>query len=360
MPGVNFYSRVVLASTATILSLALAGPASAGGPLSGLTQTVSDATTGLGQTVETVGSAVQGVTGAQQAPSSGPDKAAAPVQEEAPAADANAAPQPAAPAPTAVNAVTAVARTVVAETVPALAATANRVVPAASDTAGPVVGEALGNVRAVAGSAVAATGAAVTQVANRTLATVATVTEPVLPVTGALLDQVGATLSTANSGLVASVGELVAPPRSQGSNGPAPPSGGGTGAAPGAVPPGQGADDPAASKRKRKAAGPGTPAAEWVVSPLALDDTSSLTAPGSPRVGARDGNAVPSLAPLTRRVASSTGSSSAGATPGFAFAAFAVIAGLFALAAPGLGRRLKLWPALVRPLAFVSPPDRPG
>jgi hypothetical protein len=39
---------------------------------------------------------------------------------------------------------------------------------------------------------------------------------------------------------------------------------------------------------------------------------------------------------------------------------FAVIAGLFALMAPGLGRRLKFWPALVRPLAFVSPPERPG
>ena len=86
----------------------------------------------------------------------GSDQAAAPGQEPASAADTNAAPQPAAPASAAVTAVTAVTREVVAETVPALAATTNRLAPAASETAGPIIGAALWNMRAVTGSAVAA------------------------------------------------------------------------------------------------------------------------------------------------------------------------------------------------------------
>ena len=88
---------------------------------------------------------------------SGSDRAAAPGQEPAPAADTNAAPQPAAPASAAVTAVTAVTREVVAETVPALAATTNQLASAASNAAEPVTGAALGNMRAVTGSAVAAT-----------------------------------------------------------------------------------------------------------------------------------------------------------------------------------------------------------
>jgi hypothetical protein len=362
MPGVVTQSRAVVASAAALVSLVFAGPASAGGPLLGLTDTVSNVTTGLGQTV---GGAVTDVTGAQQASPSGSDQAAAPGQEPAPAADTNAAPQPAAPAPTAVTTVTAVTREVVAETVPALAATTNQLASAASNAAEPVTGAALGNMRAVTGSAVAATGAVVTQVTDRALATVATVTEPVLPATGALLRQVDDTISMTTTGLVGTVDQVIAPPRSQGSDGPAPTpppaeSSDGSGGLPGAVPPGEVADTPAPAERKRKAALPASQIAHVAAAPpRALDSTPIIQRGSPPRVGAREGGiAVPSLAPATRTVAPST--SSAGGAPGFAFVGFAVVAGLFALAAPGLGRRLKLWPALVRPLAFVSPPERPG
>jgi hypothetical protein len=393
MPGVVSQSRAVVASAAVLVSLAFAGSASAGGPLLGLTDTVSNVTTGLGQTVETVGGTVTDVTGAQQASPSGSDQAAAPGQEPAPAADTNAAPQPAAPAPTAVTAVTAVTRKVVAETVPALAATTNQLASAASNAAEPVTGAALGNMRAVTGSAVAATGAAVTQVTGRALATVvavtepvlsttgaavtqvtgralatvATVTEPLLPATGALLRQVDDTISTTTTGLVGTVNQVLAPSHSQGSNGPTPPppagsSGEGSGGLPGAVPPGDAADTPAPARRKRKAGVPASQVAGVIAAPpQALDSTPIIHRGSPPRVGARDGGiAVPSLAPPMRSAAPSTGSSFAGGASGFAFVAFAVIAGLFVLAAPGLGRRLKLWPALVRPLAFVSPPERPG
>jgi len=368
MPGVVSQSRAVVASIAALVSLALAGPASAGGPLLGLTDTVSDVTTGLGQTVETVGGAVTDVTGAQQASPSGSDEAAAPGQEPAPAADTNAAPQSAAPAPTAVTGVTAVTRTVVAETVPALAATTDQLASAASNAAEPVTGAALGNMRAVTGSAVAATGAAVTQVTGPALETVATVTEPVLASTGALLRQVDDTISTTTTGLVGTVEQVLAPPRSQGSNGPTPPpppaqgSGDGSGGLPGAVPPGKAAGTPAPAKRKRKAAPTASQVADVAAAPpQALDSTSIIHRGSPPRVGARDGGiAVASLAPPMRSTAPSTGSSSAGGAAGFAFVSFVVIAGLFVLAAPSLGRRLKLWPALVRPLAFVSPPERPG
>jgi hypothetical protein len=365
MPGVVTQSRAVVASAAALVSLVLAGPASAGGPLLGLTDTVSNVTTGLGQTVETVGGAVTDVTGAQQSSPSGSDQAAAPGQEPAPAADTNAAPQPAAPAPTAVTAVTAVTRTVVAETVPALAATTDQLASAASNAAEPVTGAALGNMRAVTGSAVAATGAVLTQVTGRALETVATVTEPVLPATGSLLRQLDDTISTTTAGLVGTVDQVLAPPRSQGSNGSTPPpppaeSSDGSGGLPGAVPPGEGADTPAPAERKRKAAPPASQVADVAgAPPQALDSTPIIHRGSPPRVGARDGGiAVPSLASLMRSVAPST--SSAGGAPGFAFVGFAVIAGLFALGAPGLGRRLKLWPALIRPLAFVSPPERPG
>ena len=369
MPGVVSQSRAIVASIAAIVSLSLVGPASAGGPLTGLTDVVSNVTTGVDQTVDSVGNTVEVVTGAQQQSSSGSDEAAEPGQEPVPAADTIAAPQPAAPAPTAVTAVTAVTRTVVAETVPANPATTNRLAPAASDTAEPVIGAVLGNLRAVTGSAVAATGAAVAEVGGAALSTVATVTEPVLPVTGTVLAQVDATISTTTTGLVGTVDELLAPPRSQGSNGlapaPQPEEGAGSG---GSVPgdaassdEGAGAGGPA--KRKRKAASPTAPVAQvplvWTAEPLVAPP---IISPGSPpRAGAGDGGtAVSSLAPPMRTTAPSTGSSSAGGAAGLAFVGFAVVAGLFALAAPGLGRRLKLWPALVRPLAFVSPPERPG
>ena len=366
MPGVVSQSRAVVASAAALVSLALAGPASAGGPLLGLTDTVSNVTTGLGQTVETVGSAVTDVTGAQQTSPSGSDQAAAPGQEPAPAADPNAAPQPAAPAPAATP-VAAVTRAVVAVSVPALAATTNQLASAASNAAEPVTGAALGNMRAVTGSAVAATGAAVTQVTGRALAMVAAVTEPVLPATGALLRQVDNTISTTTTGLVGTVNQVLAPPQSQGSPGPAPSapfaggSGDGSGGLPGAVPPGE-ADTPAPAKRKRKAAPPEAQVTDVLAAPPQLLDSTPIIHRGfPPRVGARDGVVVASsLAPPMRSAAPSTGSSFAGGAPGFAFVGFAVIAGLFALAAPGLGRRLKLWPALIRPLAFVSPPERPG
>jgi hypothetical protein len=365
MPGVVIQSRAVVATAAVLVSLALAGPASAGGPLLGLTDTVSNVTTGLGQTVETVGGAVTDATGAQQASSSGSDQAAAPGQEPAPAADTNAAPQPAAPAPTAVTAVTAVTREVVAESVPALAATTNQLASAASDAAEPVTGAALGNMRAVTGSAVAATGAAVTQLTGRALATVAAVVEPVLPAAGPLLRQVDDTISTTTAALVGTVDQVLALPRSQGSNGPTLPplpvgSSDGPGGLPGAVPPGEAADASAPAERKRKAAPPALQAAV-TAPPGALDSTPIIHRGSPPRVGARDGGtAVPSLAPPARSASPWTGSSSAGGASGFAFVGFAVVAGLFVLAAPGLGRRLKLWPALIRPLAFVSPPERPG
>jgi hypothetical protein len=368
MPGVVSQSRAVVASAAALVSLALAGPASAGGPLLGLTDTVTNVTTGVGQTVEAVGGAVTDVTGAQQASPSGSNQAAAPEPAPAskpapaPAAETNAAPQPAAPAPTAVTAVTSVTRAVVAETVPALAATTNQLASAASNAAEPVTGAALGNMRAVTGSAVAATGALVTQVTGRALATVATVTEPVLPATGAILAHVGETISTTTTGLVGTVDEVLAPPRSPGSQGPAAPPDWSSGGGSGAAPPGAAADTPAPAKRKRKAAPPVARIPDLVVAlPQALDSSPIIHRGSPPRVGVRDGGtAVPSLAPLTRDAAPSKGSSSAGGASGFAFVGFAVIAGLFALAAPGLGRRLKLWPALVRPLAFVSPPERPG
>lgn len=368
MPGVVSQSRAIVASIAAILSLSLVGPASAGGPLTGLTDVVSKVTTGVDQTVDSVGTVVEGVTGARQQSSSGSqDQAAAPGQKPEPAAETTAAPQPAAPAPTVVSVATAVTRTVVAETVPALAVTTNRLAPAASDTAEPVVGAALGNLRAVTGSAVAATGAAVAEVGGAALSTVATVTEPVLPLTGTVLGQVDATISTTTTGLVGTVDELLAPPRSQGSNGPpAPQPGQGSRGVTGEpVAPGDaaGSPGPAKPRRTRKAAKPQAPAGQVPVAPSTqVSETPPIIHPGSPpRAGARDGGtAVPSLAPPTRTAAPSTGSSSAGGASGFAFVGFAVLAGLFALAAPVLSRRLKLWPALVRPLAFVSPPERPG
>lgn len=365
MPGVVHQSRAVVATAAALVSLALAGPASAGGPLLGLTDTVSNVTTGLGQTVETVGVAVTDVAGAEQASPSGSDQAPA-GQEPAPAADTNAAPQPAAPAPTTVTAVTSVTRVVVAETVPAVADTTNQLASAAVDAAEPVTDAALGNLGAVAGSAVEATGAAVTQGTGRALATIATVTEPVLLSTGALLGQVNDTISATTTGLVGTVDEVLAPLRSQGSSGPTPPqpgesSGGWTGSVPGAAPPDEAADAPA-SAEPRKAAPPRSQlAVAMVARPPGLDSPPIIFGGSPPRFGARDGGfAVPSLAPPTRSTAPSTGSSSAGGASGFVFIGFAVIAGLFVLAAPGLGRRLTLWPALVRPLAFVSPPERPG
>jgi hypothetical protein len=358
MPGVVSQSRAVVASAAVLVSLAFAGPASAGGPLLGLTDTVSNVTTGVGQTVETVGGAVTHVTGAQQASPSGSDQAAAP----APAADTNAAPQPAAPAPTAVKAVTSVTRAVVAETVPALAATTNQLASAASNAAEPVTGAALGNMRAVTGSAVAATGALVTQVTGGVLETAATVAEPVLPAAGGLLRQLNDTISTTTTGLVGTVDDVLAPPRSQGSHGSITPPAWSSGGLPGAVPPGEAADTPAIAKRKRNAALTAARAADLEGAlPQALDSTPIIHRGSPPRVGARDGGtAVPSLSPPMRSTAPSPGSSSAGGASGYAFVGFAVLAGLFALAAPALGRRLKLWPALVRPLAFVSPPERPG
>lgn len=369
MPGVVSQSRAIVASIAAILSLSLVGPASAGGPLTGLTDVVSNVTTGVDQTVDSVGNTVEVVTGAPQQSSSGSDEAAEPGQEPVPAADTSAAPQPAAPAPTVVGVATAVTRTVVAEIVPANPATTNRLAPAASDTAEPVIGAVLGNLRAVTGSAVAATGAAVAEVGGAALSTVATVTEPVLPLTGAVLGQVDATLSTTTTALVGTVDELLAPPRSQSSNGvapaPQPEEGAGGGALPGeAAPSDEGAGAGSPAKRKRKAASPtATPVAQVpLVSTAEPLVAPPIISPGSPpRAGAGDGGtAVPSLAPPMRTTAPSTGSSSAGGAAGLAFVGFAVVAGLLALAAPGLGRRLKLWPALVRPLAFVSPPERPG
>jgi hypothetical protein len=196
--------------------------------------------------------------------------------------------------------------------------------------------------RAVTGSAVAATGAAVTQLTGRALATVAAVVEPVLPAAGPLLRQVDDTISTTTAGLVGTVDQVLALPRSLGSNGPTLP--------------------PPPAERKRKATPPASRAADLVTAPPgALDSTPIIHRGSPPRVGAREGGtAVPSLAPPARSVAPSTGSSSAGGASGFAFVGFAIVAGLFVLAAPGLGRRLKLWPALIRPLAFVSPPERPG
>jgi hypothetical protein len=176
------------------------------------------------------------------------------------------------------------------------------------------------------------------------------------------------TISTTTTGLVGTVGQVLVPPRSQGSSGPTSPppstggSGDGSGSLPGAVPPGEAADTPAPAERKRKTAPPAARIADVAAaSPEVLEPTQIIQRGSPPRVGARDGGvAVPSLVPPMRSAAPSTGSSSAGGAPAFAFVGFAVIAGLFALVAPGLGRRLKLWPALIRPLAFVSPPERPG
>jgi len=259
------------------------------------------------------------------------------------------------------------------ETVPAIAATTNRLASAASDTAEPVIGAALGNMRAVTGSAVAATGsalaatdAAVAELSGAALTTVANVTEPVLPVTGAVLGGLDATISTATTGLVGTVDELLAPLRSQGSNGPAAPqpgqgTGGGVTGEP--VSPGETADTPGPAKRTRQAAKSQAPTVDVLVAPSTqVFETLPIIHPGSPpRAGAGDGGtAVPSRAPPMRTAVPSVGSSAAGGAPGFAFLGFAILAGFFVLAAPALGRRLKLWPALVRPLAFVSPPERPG
>ena len=409
MPGVVSQSRAVVASIAAILSLVLAGPASAsGGPLSGLTDAVSNVTTGVGQTVDSVGTVVEDVTGAEQSSSSGSqDQPAQPEPAPAPAADTDAAPQPAAPAPTAVTAVTAVTRTVVAETVPAIAATTNRLASAASDTAEPVLGAALGNMRAVTGSAVAATGCRRRRAQRRgpddgcdrdgarapghrrpgrndfhgddrarRHSRPARRNRPddgrerdgarapghrCRPRRAGLNDFHGddraRQLRRRRSSRLLARRARTAPPRRS----------------PGRAPAAASRASPSLPERLRTRLGrpsararqrsPGAPTVDVLVLPSTqVSETPLITQSGSPpRAGAGDGGtAVPSLAPPTRTAVPSTGSSAAGGAPGFAFVGFAVLAGFFVLAAPALGRRLKLWPALVRPLAFVSPPERPG
>lgn len=369
MPSAAMNNRAAVASAAVILSLAFAGPASASGPLSGLTDTVSSVTTGLDQTVELVGGTVETVTGgALPAPPSEPAQAAQPEQEAEPAAPVAAEPQPAAPAPAEVAPVKAVTQAVGGVVKTAVTATTS-LTSAASKTAEPVLGAALGDERADTGSAVVAPAlAAVADVTGEVLGTVTRVTEPVLPLTGAVLGQVGETVSTATTGVVASVDELLTPPSSQAA--PAPGSGSQGGSGPSVPSPGPASPETAspqptqrAGETRAKRPRPAAPSSDFSApAGPELAARPGVTSPAAtPRVGTADGDRHgSSLAPPVRTAVHSAGTSAAGSSTGLFFAGFAVLAGLFVLAAPALGRRLKLWPALVRPLAFVSPPERPG
>ena len=96
------------------------------------------------------------------------------------------------------------------------------------------------------------------------------------------------------------------------------------------------------------------PAADWLSpAPAWSEPVSAATPSGNPpqrgHVPAPDGPTGAPAAPF-----------SAGAMgPGFS-AALAVLAGLLAFALAASLGRLQLWSDLIRPLAFVSPPDRPG
>jgi hypothetical protein len=106
--------------------------------------------------------------------------------------------------------------------------------------------------------------------------------------------------------------------------------------------------------------------------PLAADPDTAFGAPPYPA----EAPALPPTASEGGRPAGETGSvgappapslptaptapgSALGSSTGFS-AAFAVLAGLFALALAALLGRLLPWSDAIRPLAFVLPPERPG
>jgi hypothetical protein len=366
MPSAAHILRAALASAAVVLSLAIADPAAASGPLSGLGDTVSDVTNGVSDVTEGLGQTVESVGGRSGDSGRHPRPAPTPADEQTePSEQRDASAQRSAPVVRAVS-----------DAVEDTADTAARVVRgtarrarAATDAVEPVVDAAAKPVRSATRS--------VEAVLTRTVETVERVAEPVLATATELAEPVLATVRTVAEPVLGAVGtvvhrtvapalEVVRPvteiltphgPQAGASADGARDVPGAVGAS--ALPPAP----PGTTERPSRQAKP--PALERTgvpgVQPGAPGPAAWSGATSAPSASQQIGSGSSAAPPARPRDAVPVGSSSAAGGSGSAFfTGFAAVALLVALAAPGLGRRLKLRPALIRPPLFVSPPERPG
>jgi hypothetical protein len=118
---------------------------------------------------------------------------------------------------------------------------------------------------------------------------------------------------------------------------------------------------------RASARGPGTPSGRTGPAPV-VGDRSPIAPPiqlvtmtPEPAAARRGGESSSPVAPpaTPERSTPAAPASAFGSSTGLS-AAFAVLAGLFALALSGFLGRLLPWSDTIRPLAFVLPPERPG
>jgi hypothetical protein len=243
--------------------------------------------------------------------------------------------------------------------------TAEPVIGAATAAVGAVASQATGSVEPLATAAVGTvTGtleAASTALPSETQALlgplVATVDGQAEELAGSLLGPtatgLGETVRTVTGATpsVESSGDGVAVPWSPGDGGPGPM---------------QEPVESASTTASRPAAGDGTPRVFPTGAGPALDapwfPAATTSGPAAGSHGADAGADVGSPGAPPRPVqpnAPSAPTSAFGSSAGSSVAS-AVLAGLFALALGALLGRLLPWSDAIRPLAFVSPPDRPG
>ena len=365
MPSAAHTLRAVLASTAVVLSLVFAGSASASGPLSGVTQTVSEVTEDVSGVAEGLGQAVEPVE--DRSGDSGAQAKAAPASADEPAEPA---PQPTGGGRRSAPAVAAVAETVedTAETATrSVGETARRATRAATKAAEPVVEAAARPARAAARS--------VETVATRAVETAAGVAEPVLQAAISVAEPVLATVRTVAEPVLGTVGtvvggaaapvlevvrpvtEILAPQSPQ--TGASADDGGQAPSAVGA------SSHPRRPGRRTGGPSPPTRPHATALQPRASSPRRRACLPGPGRTPVRRRHSRPAPPPPLQCALSVTPSPSA--RPRLPPARRAPSSQdshswplLVALAAPGLGRRLQLRPELLRPPLFVSPPERPG
>ena len=304
--------RPAIALGATLAALTLTGPA--------FGQTVLD---GVGSTVESTTEVVQPVTDAVA------DTA---TQATAPVANAQ-------PAQT-----TAPVTNVVAEAAGSAGSTASAATTTAADTVGTTT-------KAVTDTAKTVTSTATKAVAPVARSAAKTVTRTLEFATGGLPSATQPLLGSLVDTVDAQAEKLLGPDSSLGTPplGSMPTLGSTPDAAEPATQLSTNAPSPPADRRLLLV----SPAPDQLVPQSAASGPSNGTAPaGATRepgpVPVPDGSGAP-VAPF----------SAGGAGAGFS-AALAVLAGLLAFVLAASLGRLQLWSDLIRPLAFVSPPDRPG
>ena len=339
-----------------LVALTLTGSAGAQ-TLGGVLSTVDEVTEPVTKAVEPVTKAVEPVTKAAEPVTKTAANATEPAEESAPAPVTRTVEQATQPVVATVARTTRRAASAASSAEPvvrAAASTVDRVATRATRSVEPLATAAT---RAVTGTLRAANAALPTETQALLGPLVETVDAQAEELTGSLLGPtatgLGDTVRTVTGVLAPSQGSPPGPPGIAG--GTPPPAEEPAQVAPGAVDPERTATRPGnrhGTDRGAPLVQPPTPPA-----PLSL---AAVTRPGERPAGETESPAgFPAPpAPSSPAAPAAPGSGSASSTA--SSAALAVLAGLFALALASLLGRLLPWSDTIRPLAFVSPPERPG